>query len=60
MSYFSTLITGYPLGKFADTFGWHPIFILMAGISVVGTLVIATIWNLKPKSVATDNTEEEK
>ena len=58
MSYFSTLITGYPLGKFADTFGWHPIFILMAGVSVVGTLVIATIWNLKPKSVAKEDGEE--
>ena len=50
MSYLSTLITGYPLGKFADTFGWHPIFILMAGVAVVGCIIVATIWNLKPRS----------
>lgn len=55
MSYFSTLITGYPLGKFADTYGWHPIFILMAFIAVIGTLIIATTWNLKPKSVVKDD-----
>lgn len=50
MSYFSTLLTGYPLGLFADKFGWHPIFILMAGVSVIGCVLIVTIWNLKPKS----------
>lgn len=54
MSYLSTLITGYPLGKFADEFGWHPIFALMAGVAVIGTVIIATIWGLKPKSVATE------
>ncbi|MCQ2155651.1 MAG: MFS transporter [Bacteroidales bacterium] len=50
MSYLSTLVTGYPLGKFADTFGWHPIFILMAGFSVVGCIIIATLWNHKVKT----------
>ena len=50
MSYVSTLITGYPLGKFADSFGWHPIFILMAIVAVIGFVLIVSIWNLKPKS----------
>ena len=50
MSYLSTLITGYPLGKFADTYGWHPIFILMAGVSVIGFILIVTLWNLKDRS----------
>jgi len=49
MSYFSTLITGYPLGLFADKFGWHPIFVLMGGFSVVGMILIATLWNLNNK-----------
>ncbi len=49
MSYLSTLITGYPLGKFADTYGWHPIFILMAGVSVIGFILIVTLWNLKDR-----------
>ena len=47
MSYLSTLITGYPLGKFADTFGWHPIFILMTGVAIVGAILVATLWNHK-------------
>lgn len=51
MSYFSTLITGYPLGRFADEFGWHPIFILMAGMSILGFLLIVTLWNLKDKTI---------
>ena len=50
MSYLSTLITGYPLGKFADTYGWHPIFILMAVVAVIGFLLIVTLWNLKDRS----------
>ena len=50
MSYLSTLITGYPLGKFADTYGWHPIFILMAGVSVIGFILIVTLWNLKDRA----------
>ena len=51
MSYVSTLITGYPLGKFADKFGWHPIFILMAGVAVIGTITIATLWFIKDPSI---------
>lgn len=51
MSYLSTLITGYPLGLFADKYGWHPIFILMAGVSVLGFLLIVTLWNLKDKTI---------
>lgn len=47
MSYISTLITGYPLGRLADTIGWHPIFIIMAGVAVVGFLTILTLWGYK-------------
>ena len=49
MSYLSTLITGYPLGKFADTFGWHPIFILMTVVALIGCMVVSTLWGLKPR-----------
>lgn len=48
MSYLSTLITGYPLGKFADTFGWHPIFLLMTAFSVAGFLLMLFLWRKKP------------
>ena len=59
MSYLSTLITGYPLGKFADHFGWHPIFILMAAVSVIGFLLVVTLWNLKDKARNTETVENE-
>jgi len=49
MSYFSTLITGYPLGLFADKFGWHPIFILMSAFAVIGMILMASLWNLGEK-----------
>lgn len=50
MSYLSTIITGYGFGALADRFGsWHWIFIAMAGISIIGTLIIASLWNLKEK-----------
>jgi OPA family glycerol-3-phosphate transporter-like MFS transporter/OPA family sugar phosphate sensor protein UhpC-like MFS transporter len=59
MSYLSTLITGYPLGKFADKFGWHPIFILMAAVAVIGFLLVVTLWNLKDKARNTETSESE-
>ncbi len=59
MSYLSTLITGYPLGKFADHFGWHPIFILMSAVSVIGFLLVVTLWNLKDKARNTETVENE-
>ena len=39
--------TGYPLGKFTDTFGWHPIFLLMTIVALISTLTIAVLWNRK-------------
>jgi len=51
MSYVSTLITGYPLGKLADTIGWHPIFIIMAAVALVGFLVILPLWFHKPATI---------
>lgn len=60
MSYVSTLITGYPLGLFADKFGWHPIFLLMAGFSVVGCIIVATLWNLKGDGYIHDEVLEQE
>ena len=50
MSYLSTLITGLPLGLFADKFGWHPIFILLAGVSMIGFILIVHLWNLRDRA----------
>lgn len=51
MSYLSTIVTGYGFGSLADRFGgWHWIFIAMSGLAVVGTILIATVWNLKEQN----------
>lgn len=52
MSYLSTIITGYVFGSLADKFGgWHWIFISMGALAVVGTVLIASIWNIKDPSL---------
>lgn len=52
MSYLSTIVTGYGFGAIADRMGgWHWIFIAMSGIAVVGTILIATVWNIKDPSL---------
>lgn len=51
MSYLSTIITGIGFGYLADKFGgWGWIFITMGGLSVVGTVLILSIWGIKEGS----------
>ena len=48
MSYLSTIITGFGFGALADKFGgWGWIFITMGGLSVVGTVLILSLWGLE-------------
>ena len=48
MSYLSTIVTGVVFGALADKFGgWGWIFITMGGLSVIGTVLILSLWNLK-------------
>ena len=48
MSYLSTIVTGVLFGALADKFGgWGWIFITMGGLSVIGTVLILSLWNLK-------------
>ena len=48
MSYLSTIVTGIGFGALADKFGgWSWIFITMGGLSVVGTVLILSLWGLK-------------
>lgn len=54
-SYLSTLITGLPLGLFADRFGWHPLWALMTGVSAIGVVLIATLWNHETGVVAEED-----
>lgn len=51
MSYLSTIITGVVFGRLADIFGgWGWLFITMGGLSVVGTVLLVSIWGIKEGS----------
>jgi OPA family glycerol-3-phosphate transporter-like MFS transporter/OPA family sugar phosphate sensor protein UhpC-like MFS transporter len=51
MSYLSTIVTGVVFGALADKFGgWGWIFITMGGLSVIGTVLILSLWGLKEGS----------
>ena len=47
MSYVSVIFTGAGLGWFSDHFGWDNLFILMCGVSIIGGLTVAVLWNIK-------------
>jgi Sugar phosphate permease len=50
MSYLSVLFTGIGIGVLSDKFGdsfWNNLYLIMAGIAIVGGLVVATLWNIK-------------
>lgn len=47
VSYGSVFFTGWGLGKFSDAFGWDHLFILMAGVAVIGFVLMAVLWNIK-------------
>ncbi|MBQ7517911.1 MAG: MFS transporter [Bacteroidales bacterium] len=47
MSYASVLFTGVGLGWFSDHFGWDHLFILMAGVALIGGVIMAFLWNIK-------------
>lgn len=47
MSYASVLFTGLGLGWYSDHFGWDSLFLLMTGVSLIGLLFVAVLWNIK-------------
>ena len=49
-SYLSVIVTGTGVGLLSDRFGdgfWNNLFLIMAGISVAGGLLIASLWKIK-------------
>jgi len=49
-SYASVLFTGAGVGILSDRFGdafWNNLFLIMAGVAIVGGLIIASLWNIK-------------
>ncbi len=50
MSYGSTLFTGLGVGLLSNAFHdafWNNLFLIMAGVAVVGGLIVAPLWNMK-------------
>lgn len=43
--YASTTISGIAFGFLADKWGWNSVFEVAIGFGVLGTIIIATIWN---------------
>lgn len=41
------IFTGVGLGWFSDRYGWDHLFVLMAGVALVGCLLIASLWNIR-------------
>lgn len=57
MSYVSVIFTGAGLGWYSDKFGWDSLYLLMAGVSVVGFVVVALLWNIKDDGYLRDETK---
>ena len=45
--YLSTIISGFGFGFIADKFGWNGVYVAMLVASIIGILVIASIWPAK-------------
>ena len=46
MNYLSVVVTGAGLEWFSDTFGWGFLFLLMTAVSLVGAILVGTLWNI--------------
>lgn len=55
MSYASVLFTGIGLGWFSDRWGWGNLYILMAAVSLIGGVLVATLWNIKDDGYVHEN-----
>ena len=60
MSYVSVIFTGFGLGWYSDHFGWDSLFILMAGVAVIGGIVVAVLWNISDDGYIHDTENVEK
>ena len=54
MSYVSVIFTGAGLGWYSDHFGWDSLYLLMAGVSVVGFIFVVVLWNIKDDGYVSD------
>ena len=57
MSYVSVIFTGAGLGWYSDHFGWDSLYLLMAGVSAVGFIFVAVLWNIKDDGYLKEETK---
>ena len=57
MSYVSVIFTGAGLGWYSDRFGWDSLYLLMAGVSAVGFIFVAVLWNIKDDGYLKEETK---
>jgi len=55
--YLSTIVSGVGFGVLADNFGWNGVYVAMFVASVVGIIVIASIWKAKATGYEEDITK---
>jgi sugar phosphate permease len=53
--YLSTTVSGWGLGKVVDVFGWNAGFLAIIAFGVVGTVLFAIGWNIRPNGYAAGN-----
>ncbi|MBQ0081250.1 MAG: MFS transporter [Alistipes sp.] len=53
--YLSTIISGFGFGFIADRFGWNGVYVAMFVASVIGILIIASIWSAKATGYENEN-----
>jgi len=49
VAYAGAAVAGYPLGKITQEFGWEGFFVSLAICSVVATLLLLPLWNIKTR-----------
>lgn len=45
IGYLSTVLSGWGLGRIADTAGWDPVFVILMASAVVAGLLFVLCWN---------------
>lgn len=61
MSYVSTIFTGFGVGFLSNAFGnafWSNLFLIMAGVAVIGGLIVVPLWNMKDDGYIHENENE--
>ena len=48
IAYLGAAITGYPLGRITQDFGWEGFFVTLTVCAVISTLLLIPLWGVRP------------